>query len=33
MRVLKIAADHTDMPVGQYPRLSLSWQVNTCSAL
>ena len=30
MRVLNNHGTTTDMPVGQYPRLSLSWQVNTC---
>jgi tetrathionate reductase subunit B len=30
MKVLNNSGTTTDMPVGQYPDLSLSWQVNTC---
>jgi Fe-S-cluster-containing dehydrogenase component len=30
MRVLNDHGTTTDLPVGQYPRLSLSWRVNTC---
>ena len=30
MRVLNQHGTTTDVPVGQYPRLTLSWQVRTC---
>lgn len=30
MRVLNQSGTPTDMPVGRYPHLSLSWQVRTC---
>ena len=30
IKVLNNRGTATDMPVGQYPRLSLSWQVNAC---
>ena len=30
MKVLNNSGATTDMPLGRYPRLSLSWQVSTC---
>ena len=30
MKLLNNSGTTTDMPVGQYPHLSLSWQISTC---